>query len=205
MAGSSGPGPSTAQSLVDGRLPDPLELYKAVRAHELMLNGAASAFEQAVITRLAALNGGAASVFLTLLGVLLKTNGSQKVDTPFAVAAIVAWSAGLLAASYAAWHGLRVQRSINRAHRLMRQGLEHYLWPELAPFVKPPERTQPQPADVTTREQNDSRQDLIDGLGPRRKLHQQWAAVGRWFDWMAPTSAGCFTLGTVFALVAIVA
>jgi hypothetical protein len=41
-------------------------------------------------------------------------------------------------ASYAAWHGLRQQRTLNKAYRVMREGLEHYLWPQIAPFVRPP-------------------------------------------------------------------
>ena len=55
-----------------GRKPAPcdrdVEVYKALRAHELMLNQAASAFEHAVTTRLVTLNGGAAAAFLNLTG-----------------------------------------------------------------------------------------------------------------------------------------
>jgi hypothetical protein len=206
MAGSSGPEPSGTVA-ADQPAPDTLELYKAVRAHELMLNEAASAYEHAVITRLAALNGAAAGTFLTLLGVLLKTNGSQNVDTPFAAGAVVVWSIGLLAASYAAWHGLRLQRSINQAHRIMREGLEHYLWPDVAPFVRPPQPPKPadgdEPPEAHTAGPVDRRERLVSGVGSRLALQQQRAGFGKWFDLTVPASTGCFTLGTVLALVAV--
>jgi hypothetical protein len=45
-----------------------LEEYKALRAHELMLNERTSEFERAALQPLFLLNGGAVVAFLTLLG-----------------------------------------------------------------------------------------------------------------------------------------
>ncbi len=48
----------------------PLEEYKALRAHELMLNERTSEFERAALQPLFLLNGGAVVAFLTLLGAI---------------------------------------------------------------------------------------------------------------------------------------
>jgi hypothetical protein len=108
--------------------PDPdLEIYKAVRAHEVMLNQAASAFEHAVYTRLAALNGGAAAAFVTLLGTLLKSDGKeavQPVNRPLAATAVGLWLLGLFVASIAAMHGYRRQRETNIDFRYKREEVE---------------------------------------------------------------------------------
>lgn len=104
-----------------------IEIYKAVRAHEVMLNQAVSAFEHAVYTRLAALNGGAAAAFVTLLGTQIKSDGSQLVSVGPAVVAVLSWIFGLLAASIAAVFGFRRQRAINHGYRLLREEAERKL------------------------------------------------------------------------------
>jgi hypothetical protein len=169
-----------------------------------MLNEATSSFEHAVITRLAALNAGAAGVFLTLLGVLLKANGRQPLDTPFAAAAIVAWSAGLLAASAAAWYGLRQQRTTNTGYRVMREGIEHYLWPDIAPFAQAPDDDAGRAADADHQAATDRAEELRSRLVRRRALRTEALSYGRMFNRMIPISAGCFAAGAACALAAVV-
>lgn len=92
---------------------------RRLRAHEVMLNQAASAFEHAVTITLVTLNGGAAAAFLTLLGAISK-NGVPY-QPWFAGFAVLAWSAGLVIASFAARYGLKNQQEINAASRIMRE------------------------------------------------------------------------------------
>lgn len=114
--------------------PDPTEVYKAIRAHELMLNEAAAAQERSVIPPLLTLNGGAAVAFLTLLGAV-KDNASFTVDVTVARWAVAAWVVGLLLAAIAAWAAASRQASLNQAFRLMREHVEGTLFPELADVV----------------------------------------------------------------------
>ena len=112
-----------------GTNPD-IEIYKAVRAHEVMLNQAVSAFEHATYTRLAALNGGAAAAFITLLGTLLKPDGKQTVqpvNRTLAAIAVGLWLLGLLAASIATLCGFERQRTLNVGYRLKREEIEHVI------------------------------------------------------------------------------
>jgi hypothetical protein len=116
-----------------------IEIYKAVRAHEVMLNQAVSAFEHAVYTRLAALNGGAAAAFVTLLGTLLKPDGTktvQPVNKPLAFAAVATWLLGLAVATLTAVYGFRRQRAINKGYRIMREEVEYAVEPDLAGIVR---------------------------------------------------------------------
>ena len=105
-----------------------LEVYKAVRAHELMLNQATAAFEHAAIAPLLLINGGGAVAFLTLLGATTDPTKSQvSISTGWAVGATIAWSAGLIAAALATTFGLGAQRGYSRAHRLHREVVEQAL------------------------------------------------------------------------------
>jgi len=107
-----------------------IEIYQAVRAHEVMLNQAASAFEHAVYTRLAVLNGGAAAAFVTLLGTLLKSDGKetvQPVNRPLAATAVGLWLLGLFVASIATMHGYRRQRVTNIRYRYKREDVERVI------------------------------------------------------------------------------
>src|SRR2546422_6759237 len=79
-----------------------VEVYKAVRAHELMLNEAASAFEHAVIAPLVVLNGGAVVAFLTLVGAIKDPEPGLGPDGSWVAAATMIWAAGLVAAALAA-------------------------------------------------------------------------------------------------------
>jgi hypothetical protein len=165
--------------------PDPTEVYKAIRAHELMLNEAAAAQERSVIPPLLALNGGAAAAFLTLLGAV-KDNASFTVNVTVARWAVAAWVVGLLLAASAAWAAASRQHSLNKAFRLMREQVEGTLFPELADVVTP--RT------FTPKERNDARTKARNAAG-------HWALAYR-FSWMA--SALLFAIGGIVALVAVV-
>ncbi len=104
-----------------------IEVYKALRSHEITLNQATTAFEHAAIAPLLLLNGGAAVGFLTLLGAVSDTDSRLAASTELAVLAIGAWSLGLIMAAVAARLGLQSQRSFSRAHRLRREQVEQQL------------------------------------------------------------------------------
>lgn len=106
-----------------------LETLKALRAHELMLNEATSAFEHAAIAPLLVINGGGAVAFLTLLGAVAdkQKSGSVHIVTGWALAATAAWGLGLVAAACAASLGYRAQRGFSKAHRLRRDAAEQRL------------------------------------------------------------------------------
>jgi hypothetical protein len=93
------------------------EIYKAERAHELMLNQATSAFEHAAIAPLLVLNGGGAVAFLTLLGAVSDPKARLSASTGWAIAAAVAWAVGLILAALAASFGL-VSLSAPNVHLL---------------------------------------------------------------------------------------
>jgi hypothetical protein len=164
--------------------PDPTEVYKAIRAHELMLNEAAAAQERSVIPPLLTLNGGAAAAFLTLLGAV-KGNASFTVDVTRGQVAVGLWVVGLLLAVSAAWAAASRQASLNQAFRLMREQVEGTLFPELADVVAP--------GGCEPKEGNDARTKA-------RNAAKHWARVYR-FSWMA--SAVLFAVGGFFALIAI--
>lgn len=164
--------------------PDSTEVYKAIRAHELMLNEAAAAQERSVIPPLLTLNGGAAAAFLTLLGAV-KDNASFTVDVTKAQVAVAAWVVGLLLAAIAAWAAASRQTSLNKAFRLMREQVEDTLFPDLADVVAP--------GSCTPEERNDARTEA-------RKAAEHWARAYRFF-WMA--SAFLFVIGGFVALVAV--
>lgn len=120
--------------------------YEAVRAHELMLNEAASRFEHARVTPLIALNGGAVVAFLTLLGALLGKENGGRPDLLLSGFAAGAWVVGLVAAALAIAAAASQQTAISAAHRLLREGLEDALIDQCLaqilqgppPTVKPP-------------------------------------------------------------------
>jgi len=105
-----------------------------------MLNEASSGLERAVVPPLLTLNGGAAVAFLTLLGALGE-DARLNVDVAWARGAIVAWVLGLLLAAIAASASASRQASVNIAYRLMREEVEHVLFPELAAVIAPNELT----------------------------------------------------------------
>lgn len=164
--------------------PDPTEVYKAIRAHELMLNEAEAAQGRSVIPPLLTLNGGAAAAFLTLLGAV-KDNASVTVDVTVARWAVGAWVAGLLLAASAAWAAASRQASLNKAYRLMREQVEGTLFPELADVVAP--------GTLTPKERNDARTKARNAAGHWARAYQ--------FSWMA--SALLFAIGGIVALVAV--
>jgi hypothetical protein len=104
-----------------------VEVYRAERAHELMLNEATSAFEHAAIAPLLLLNGGGAVAFLTLLGAINDPKSKLSASTGWAIAASAAWTLGLIAAALGASFGLTSQRAFSKAHRIERQQVERLL------------------------------------------------------------------------------
>jgi hypothetical protein len=119
--------PERGQNQVDRPSLLELEVYRAVRAHELMLNEATSRFEHAAIAPLLLINGGGAVAFLTLLGALESPKSRLSASTLWAGAASTAWAVGLITAALAASLGLRAQRKFSKAHRLQRQQVERLL------------------------------------------------------------------------------
>lgn len=128
--------PEVAPAGAPAAEPGTADAYRAVRAHELMLNEASSALERAVVAPLLTLNGGAAVAFLTLLGALGR-DAQLNVDVAVARVAIGHWMLGLLVAAVAASVSASRQASLNRAHRLMREEVEEVLFPRLAAVIAP--------------------------------------------------------------------
>src|SRR3954469_19303145 len=96
-----------------------IEVYKAIRAHEIMLNQATSAFEHAAAAPLVLLNGGAAVAYLTLLGAISDPAKSKlRFAAAWAVAALMSWALGLIAAQLAVTFGLISQCAYAKAQRL---------------------------------------------------------------------------------------
>lgn len=116
-----------------------VEAYKAVRAHELMLNQATAAFEHAAIAPLLLINGGGAVAYLTLLGASADKEASLPISVIWAVGAIAAWSAGLVVGAGAARLGLLRQQAFSKAHRYRREVAEQVLLAEtsMADALKP--------------------------------------------------------------------
>jgi hypothetical protein len=105
-----------------------IEVYKAIRAHELMLNQATSQFEHAAAAPLVLLNGGAAVAYLTLLGAVSDPQTSKlALAAPWAVTALVAWALGLITAQAAVTFGLASQRAYSKAQRMKREDVERHL------------------------------------------------------------------------------
>lgn len=205
-----------------GEHPDPAEVYKAVRAHELMLNEAAAAQERSIVPPLLTLNGGAAVAFLTLLGALGKDTASLKVDLEWAMGAIGTWMAGLLLAAAAGSAAASRQKQINKGFRLMREQIEFEVFDhELAQIVVPPS---PEPslqarllgplvgrlkrmwgdigkavrkgADDTVEDEDDRKAGRVKASGAARRRHTAYN-----FFWT--TSALAFVAGGFLALNAV--
>lgn len=115
---------------------DPVEAYRAVRAHELMLNEASAAWERSLVAPVLTLNGGATVALLTLIGALGQ-DAALTIDLAAARAAVAAWMAGLLLAALAALFSARRQTEVNIAYRLMRDELEQHLFPAVAGIIRP--------------------------------------------------------------------
>ncbi len=202
----------------DRTTPD-IEIYKAVRAHEVMLNQAVSAFEHAVYTRLAALNGGAAAAFVTLLGTQLKSHDHQLINVGPAVVAVLAWLSGLLAASLAALFGFRRQRAINHSYRLMRQEVERNLGEGILAEIVGATRTEEEekrlqeirskdPAQTTTREATEATRSTVEKAAEDRDLRAAYGGdAGKEhlrFNWASGISVVLFVVGAIAALIAVV-
>jgi hypothetical protein len=163
----------------------PSEVYKAVRAHELMLNEATAAQERTVVPLLLTLNGGASVAYLTLLGALGSDSGSLSIALVWAQIAVVAWMLGLLLAAGAGWAATKRQALLNKAHRLMREQVEAEIDEKLAGIVAPEE--------LTPQARKDEREAArADGETWARRYVQAWIA-----------SAGVFVVGALLALIAV--
>ena len=160
-----------------------LDVYNAVRAHELELNRATAAFEHAVLSPLYLLNGGALVAFLTLLGAASGEDSSLEIELPWAVAGAALWATGLCAAAFATYWGYRSQRYFTRVERLRRQEVERSLLPagsELRDIVAKLD-------EMYTR----------DGESKKAKItHKR-------FQWAAAAGLGCFLVGAALAGVSV--
>jgi hypothetical protein len=165
----------------DGLSAEPSEAYKAVRAHELMLNQATAAFEHAVLAPLVLLNGGAIVAYLTLLGTLADNRpGLTVAQWLLSAAAVLGWAVGLRAAVTAARHGFLSQRNFSIAHRLRREELEKVLFP-------------PTMTVILTAGSGKSRENLEkEAVDERTKFEEDWQK-----------SVTIFIAGAVIALIAI--
>lgn len=159
---------------------DGVEVYRSVRAHEVMLNEATAAQERSVLAPLLTLNGGAAAAFVTLLG----AKGPVALDLAWARAAVVVWMVGLLLAAFAGWAAAARQSALNRAHRLMREEVELALFPDIAEVVVVPEPAGGRPT----------------ARGSARKGAKLW---GRAHLVLWLSSAGAFVGGGVLALLSV--
>jgi hypothetical protein len=158
------------------------EVYKAVRAHELMLNQAASQFEHAFLAPLIVLNGGAVVAFLTLLG----ADANLAWDKNLAAAAIIAWGIGLVLAAFAVRFALELQRQTNIGFRLMRQELEEeFFGDKLVRITRPP------PLDDA------------DDEATRPGAGKSARTAGRWMRGTRALSVLAFGIGALLALVAV--
>jgi hypothetical protein len=160
-----------------------LDVYRAVRAHELELNRAAVQFEHATLAPLLLLNGGAAVAFLALLGATSETDAALNASTNWAVAACAFWAIGLAAATLATYLAFQSQRHYTRVERLRREDVERLLLEghSMAEIVAPPD-----PEDRTVR-------------GERAKGWERQ----KQFHWAAGFSLLAFVVGGVLAGVAV--
>jgi hypothetical protein len=162
-----------------------LEIYKAVRAHEVALNEVRAALERGVLAPLITLNGGAVIAYLTLLGAL---SGKESGVTPnywVAAGAIVAWGFGLVFAALAVAAGSKQQEGINKGYRLMREIVEARLDARIAAIVARDEQTEYERRLLRAGARTDA-----DTAGSARK---------RWWT----RSARAFVVGAAIALVSI--
>ncbi len=104
-----------------------VDVYKSIRAHELMLNQATSAYEHATVAPLILVNGGAAIAYLTLVGALSKGAQGLAVSAGYVIAAVSMWGLGLVSAQLMVSHGLSEQRAWSRKERLNRRRVEFHL------------------------------------------------------------------------------
>jgi hypothetical protein len=100
-----------------------LEFYKALRAHELMLNQATAAFERAALQPLFLLNGGAVAAFLALLGSTFVKQFST-INLVSVRMAVLGWCFGLLLAAVATIFGYLSQRRFSMWGRSQREKVE---------------------------------------------------------------------------------
>ena len=115
------------QGSVDADVSPALETYKAIRAHELMLNQATSAFEHATLAPLLLLNGGAAVAYLTLLGALVGREHPPVLNRWLVAMAVLAWVLGLIAAQVSVTFGYLAQRGYSKSHRIKREQVEQHI------------------------------------------------------------------------------
>lgn len=175
--------PSSPPACADS---DPaLEIYKAVRAHELTLNEAKAALERSTLAPLITLNGGAVVVFLTLLGALSGKASGLKPDYSIAAGAIVAWGLGLFFAAMAVAEAAKQQEGINKGYRLMREIVEARLDEEIAAIVARDKKKEPERRGLRKK--------------ARTMADNASKAQMRWWK----RSAGAFGVGAAIALVSI--
>lgn len=155
-----------------------IEIYRAVRAHELELNKAVAAFEHAVLAPLYLLNGGGVVAFLTLIGATSGEGSSLQVGVSWSAAAVSAWALGLLAAAVATYWFFQAQRGFAGGERIRRQDIESLVHEEAAGLASAPTTTAKRLAEAARR-------------------CQDRAELSLWI------SVGLFVVGTALATVAV--
>jgi hypothetical protein len=160
------------------RLERETEAYRAVRAHEVMLNQATAAFEHAVLSPLFLLNGGASIAFLTLLGAASSDKSTLGVETTLAFVAVAAWAVGLVAALLATVAGFFLQRANAKVQRMERQEVERLF------LMKSP---------ITA---------VVAAINPDDNIALERETIKRSRGWLRVfifTSTGSFVIGTLLA------
>ncbi|MFN0192421.1 MAG: hypothetical protein ACKVP5_10690 [Aestuariivirga sp.] len=99
-----------------------LEKYRHDRAHEVELNKATLLYEHESLKILSYLNGGAAALYLGLVGALVKQ--TAPVSMGHHAAPIVAWALGLFAAALAIWKMYEAQVAYTQAYHRRRRAEE---------------------------------------------------------------------------------
>lgn len=109
-------------------------VYEGQRTHELELDKATVTFQNAVLSPLFLLNGGASVAFLSLLGVSISAASSARLNLGWSLAAVSLWALGLLAGVWAARASYHAQREFTRAVRARRQIFERDVLPKTSPL-----------------------------------------------------------------------
>jgi hypothetical protein len=100
-----------------------LEFYKLHRAHEVALNNATGAYEQALLRLILVFNAASAGGFVGLVQSAGK-DSTIRYAFAFALYAIYSWGLGVAFAFIATWLGYRSQRAFTMAYRARRQAEE---------------------------------------------------------------------------------
>jgi hypothetical protein len=166
-----------------------IAIYESQRAEEVELVKATGAFEQAVLSPLFLLNGGATVAFLTLLGAASAEDSRLDISPVLSGLATMAWSFGLLSATWAVRKGYESQRKFTQAVRLRRQLMERALIGENS---KIREVLTPLPSERDRNNSNDP-----------QKVIDEARATQKWYLRLSTLASVWFVVGVCFAAVAV--